>query len=529
MADAEVHRAPGGHNPWLVAVTVTLATFMEVLDTTIANVALTHIAGSLAAGRSQSTWVLTSYLVANAIILPVSGWIASVVGRKRFYMTCVALFTIASVLCGFATSLGMLVFFRILQGAGGGGLQPSEQGILVDTFPPSKRGAAMSIYGVAILVAPIVGPALGGWITDNYSWRWIFFINVPVGILSLILVHFIVEDPPELERARQEKLRRGIRFDGIGLGLIALGLGSLEVVYAKGQEKDWFGSSMITTFIILAVVGIVAAIIWEWYHDDPIINLRLFKDRNFAACGLMAFVTFAILYGSTTQIPSMLQDVFVYNATQAGFILAPGGLVTMVMIPIVGWMMGIKVDARILIVIGLVVLGGASNWMAHLTLDASPRAILMPRLLQMFGLAFLFAPLNTAAYIYVAKSQTNNATGLFNMLRNEGGSFGIALAETLLARRQQFHQSRLAGNISESNPAYIRTRDQLTESYTAGGSDPVTAGRQAFGQIGAMIQQQVTFMSYLDNFWLFGLLAFVAIPCVFLMKKAVTSGETAAH
>ncbi|HEX5328087.1 MAG TPA: DHA2 family efflux MFS transporter permease subunit, partial [Acetobacteraceae bacterium] len=308
--------AAAGANPWVVALTVTLATFMEVLDTSIANVALPHIAGSLAAGRSQSTWVLTSYLMANAIVLPLSGWFSHLIGRKRFYMTCVALFTISSALCGMAHSLGELIFFRLLQGAGGGGLQPSEQGILVDTFPERQRGMAMAVYGVAVVVAPILGPTLGGWITDNYTWRWIFYINIPVGLVSLLLTSLVVRDPPYMVEERARSHGQIFRIDYIGLGLIALALGSLEVVYAKGQELDWFGSRFIVTFMALAALGLVGVVVWELRHPHPILNLRLLKDRNFMACGVLVYFVFAVLYGSTAMLPQMLQELFRYDATR---------------------------------------------------------------------------------------------------------------------------------------------------------------------------------------------------------------------
>ncbi len=338
----------GSINPWVIAVTVTLATFMEVLDGSIANVALPHIAGNLSASADESTWVLTSYLVSNAIILPLSGWLSSLIGRKRFYMSCVVIFTISSFLCGFAPSLGMLVFFRILQGIGGGGLQPSEQAILNDTFPLAKRGMAFAVYGIAVVVAPTIGPWLGGFITDNYSWRWIFYINVPVGVLSIVLTYLLVSDPPYMKRI---DLKQGFRVDYIGLGLLTLGLGSLQIILDKGQRDDWFGSGFIRTFFVLAVVGLVAAIVWELKAKDPVVDVSMLKNRNFAIATIAMFFLGFVLYASTVLIPQMLQELMGYTAELAGLALSPGGALIMVCMPIVGFLVS-RVDTRYLITFG---------------------------------------------------------------------------------------------------------------------------------------------------------------------------------
>lgn len=517
-------------NHWIVAFTVTLATFMEVLDTSIANVALPHIAGSLSAGRSQSTWVLTSYLVANAIVLPLSGWLSALIGRKRFYMSCVALFTISSALCGAAPSLELLIVFRILQGAGGGGLQPSEQGILIDTFPINQLGMAMAMYGVAVVVAPILGPTLGGWITDNYSWRWIFYINVPIGILSLTLTHLVVRDPPGA--AEERRRARARRVDYAGLSLIALGLGSLEVVFAKGQEWDWFGDPFhrLHVFAALAVVGIAAAAAWELRHPDPVVNLRLFGERNFLVCGLIIYVSFAVLYGANAALPLMLQELFGYDATRAGLILSPAAAFTMAMMPIVGFLLGRKVDARWMIPFGLLAAAGGSYWQSQLDLTASPYALTAPRCLLMTGVGLLFVPLNNAAYLYLPKDQTNNATGLFNMLRNEGGSLGVAIMATMVDRRAQFHQSRLAEFIHSSNPAVDRTIDQLAQLRIVRGGATLPVGRrEGFALMYRMVQDQARLMSYLDVFWIFAAMALAALPLVLLMKKSVARRGLSAH
>jgi DHA2 family multidrug resistance protein len=518
-------------NHWVIALTVTLATFMEVLDTSIANVALPHIAGGLGAARTQSTWVLTSYLVANAIVLPLSGWLIGLFGRKRFYMTCVFLFTVSSALCGAAPNLEMLIFFRVLQGIGGGGLQPTEQGILVDTFPKQQFGMAMAIYGVAVVVAPILGPTLGGWITDNYSWRWIFYINVPIGCISLVLTHFLIDDPPGMAEQIKANRKRGIKVDYLGLSFVTLGLGSLEVIYAKGQELDWLGSNMIVTFMIIAAVSLVALVIWELRHPEPIINFRLLWDRNFLACGLMMYFIFAVLYGSNANLPQMLQELYGYDAINAGLILSPAAFFTMMTMPIVGFLLGKKVDARFLIPIGLAITAISCYWQAHLNFQASPIVLISVRCVTMFGLGFLFVPVNNAAYLYISKSQTNNATGLFNLIRNEGGSLGIAIGTTMVERRAQFHQLRLAEHIRPANlevQQMIRTLgNRITESI---GAAHVEASVQGYSYLYRMVVRQARLMAYLDVFWIFWIMTLATFPLLLLMKRSVAEGDTvAAH
>src|SRR6516162_4417774 len=405
-------RMPDGTiNPWVIALTVTLATFMEVLDTSIANVALPHIAGNLSAGEDQSTWVLTSYLVSNAIVLPLSGWFSGLLGRKRFYMLCVALFTASSFLCGLAPSLGVLVLCRILQGAGGGGLQPSEQAILNDTFPLEKRGMAFAVYGIAVVVAPTIGPWLGGWITDNFSWRWIFYINVPVGILSLLLTSLLVSDPPYMKRL---KPKDGFRIDYVGIGLISLGLGSMQIILDKGQREDWFSSGFIQVFAVLMLVGIVAGILWELAQEHPVVDLRMLKDRNFAiATSAMFFLGF-VLYASTVLIPQFLQQMMGYTAELAGLALSPGGAVIMLMMPVVGLLVS-RVDTKYLIAFGCTVSALAlfvmSGWNLGIDFGQAVRA----RMLQSFGLAFLFIPINVSAFAFLPKEKTNMGTGIINL------------------------------------------------------------------------------------------------------------------
>ncbi len=524
-------KAPAPVNHWIVALTVTLATFMEVLDTSIANVALPHIAGGLSAGRSQSTWVLTSYLVANAIVLPLSGWLIGLVGRKRFYMACVTLFTLASALCGAAPTLEWLIIFRVLQGIGGGGLQPSEQGILVDTFPVEQRGMAMAIYGVAVVVAPILGPTLGGWITDNYSWRWIFYINVPIGVLSLCLTSLIVHDPPDMAAEIRRNRAKGFRIDYIGLGLVTIGLGSLEVIYAKGEEWDWLGDThyRAQAFIATSVLALSLLVVWELRHPDPILNLGLLGERNFLTCGVLIYLCFGVLYGSNVLLPQMLQELFGYDATRAGLILSPAAFFTMATMPVVGFLLGKGVDARALIPTGLLAVAGSCYWSAHLNLSASPFTLVAPRCLLLFGMGFLFVPLNNAAYLYLSKSQINNATGLFNMLRNEGGSLGIAIAATLVERREQFHHSRLVENIRPANPVVDRTIDALVQFRVAHGVSAAVGREQAMGLIQGMVRSQSRVLAYLDTFWIYWVMGLAILPVLLLMKRSVARGGATMH
>src|SRR5882724_5703922 len=444
-------RTPEGNiNPWVIAITVTLATFMEVLDTSIANVALPHISGNLSAGADESTWVLTSYLVSNAIVLPLSGWMSSLIGRKRFYMSCVAIFTVSSFLCGLAPSLGVLVFFRILQGIGGGGLQPSEQAILNDTFSLEKRGMAFAVYGLAVVVAPTIGPWLGGWITDNFSWRWIFYINVPVGIISLLLTSVLVSDPPYMKAMTA---KRGFRIDYIGIGLISLGLGSMQIILDKGEREDWLSSNFIVVFVVLRVIGLVAGVLWELHEKEPVVDLRMLKNRNFALATMAMFFLGFVLYASTVLIPQFLQQLLGYTAQLAGMALSPGGAVIMCMMPVVGVLVS-KVDTRILITFGCIVSASALFVMAGWDLQLDYGHAVRARMLQSFGLAFLFIPINVSAFAFVPREKTNMGTGIINLARNVGASVGIATVTTLLDRHTQSHMARLMEKINDYNAAY---------------------------------------------------------------------------
>jgi len=407
-------------NPWIIAVTVTLATFMEVLDTSIANVALPHIAGSLSAGQDESTWVLTSYLVSNAIVLPLSGWLSSIMGRKNFYMSCVALFTISSFMCGLAPNLATLIICRVLQGAGGGGLQPSEQAILADTFPPAKRGMAFAVYGVAVVTAPAIGPTLGGWITDNFTWRWIFFINIPVGIISILLTSRLIQDPPYFRRRKLSETK----IDYIGLGFVALGLGTLQVVLDKGQRDDWFESHFIVILSLIAVVSLIFVIFWEWKHKDPIIDLHLFRDRTFGISNLLMFMLGFALLGSTLLLPLFMQTLLGYTAERSGLALMPGGFTIMLLLPLVGFLLS-RYSPRWPLVFGLVMLSASLFNMTRFDLQIDFRTAAMARVLQAAGMAFLFVPINTAAYAFLPRDKNNAASGLRNLARTSVGSVGF--------------------------------------------------------------------------------------------------------
>jgi MFS transporter, DHA2 family, multidrug resistance protein len=502
------------HNPWAVALTVTMATFMEVLDTSIANVALPHIAGSLSAATDESTWVLTSYLVSNAVILPMSGWASDIMGRKRFYMTCVALFGASSLLCGLAPSLPLLIFFRVLQGIGGGGLAPSEQAILADTFEPRKRGAAFALYGMAVVLAPAIGPTLGGWITDNYNWRWIFFINVPVAILSLFLTNRLVEDPPELAQKRNS----GIKIDYIGLALIGVGLGCLQVVLDKGQRDDWFQSDFILAFGVIAIAAILIAIIWELFQKDPIVDVRMFKNRNFAIAFVMMVMLGLALFGSTVLIPQYLQTLLGYTAQQAGMALSPGGLVVMALMPLVGFLVT-HYDARWLIAIGFIACSTALFHMMEMNLGLSFGEAVKLRIFQAAGIAFLFVPINTMSYVGVSRDKNNQVSGMVNLARNVGGSVGISIVETLLAQRSQKHQSDLAFHLTTTSQAFQNQLSAITQAMTNAGYSAADASQRAYRLVYGRVQQQAAALAYNDVIFIFAIACGIMVPLAFLMQK----------
>jgi MFS transporter, DHA2 family, multidrug resistance protein len=486
---------------------------------------LPHISGNLSASADESTWVLTSYLVSNAIVLPLSGWLSGLIGRKRFYMSCVALFTVSSFLCGLAPSLGVLVLFRILQGAGGGGLQPSEQAILNDTFPLEKRGMAFAVYGIAVVVAPTIGPWLGGWITDNFSWRWIFYINIPVGVLSLILTSLLVSDPPHMKRAR---LKEGFRVDYIGIGLISLGLGSMQIILDKGEREDWLSSGFIQVFFVLMLIGILAAIIWELRHKDPVVDLRMLKDRNFAVATVAMFFLGFVLYASTVLIPQFLQELMGYTARLAGLALSPGGAVIMCMMPVVGFLVA-KVNTKYLIAFGCTVSALSLFVMAGWTLEIDYRHAVLARMMQSFGLAFLFIPINVSAFAFVPREKTNMGTGIINLARNIGASVGIATVTTLLQRRTQFHQARLMEHVNTMNLAFQSKFHAMTAAFTSGGSGSAGASSQAYGAIYNNVQRQAVMLAFIDNFHLLGIVFFIVIPVLMILKRPPKGTSAPVH
>jgi len=511
------------HSPWLVGFTVTLATFMEVLDTSIANVALPHIAGGLSATVDESTWVLTSYLVSNAVVLPISAWISSRVGRKRFYMSCVVLFTISSFLCGFAPNLHSLIFFRVLQGIGGGGLAPSEQGILADTFEPRQRGMGFAMYGLAVVFAPAIGPTLGGYIVDHASWRWIFYINVPVGIASLILSSIMVEDPPWLEREKEQS--RGIRVDWLGLALVAVGFGSLQVVLDKGQQDDWFSSPVIVVFTMLTVICLVGAVVWERVHPNPIVNVRLFTNRNFATSFGLMFTLGGVLYGSTVLIPQFVQTLLGYSAERAGMVLSPGALFTMAMMPLVGFLVS-RVPAKYLITTGFAGLALSLWHMSSINLGIDPGTATLYRIFQASSLAFLFVPINTVSYIGVPREQNNQVSGLMNLARNIGGSVGISFFVTTLARRSQVYQNQLVDRLTTSNPLLQERLDHLQQLFSSAG--PGDALRRAYGAIYMTVQQQAAVLAYVRIIEDLAVITAIFVPLILIFLRKNRPGEAPA-
>ncbi len=493
--------------------TVTLATFMEVLDSAIANVALPHIAGSLGATYEEATWILTSYLVSSAIVLPISGWLSTVIGRKRFYMLCVVLFTVCSFFCGIASSLPMLVFARVLQGAGGGGLQPSEQAILADSFPPEKRGMAFAMYGMAVVVAPAVGPTLGGWITDNYSWHWIFFINLPIGLLSLFLTHRLVEDPPWLAKEK----RAGIKIDYIGLGLIVLGVACFQIVLDKGQEKDWFSSPLITGMLCVAVPLLVAFFLWEWYHENPIVDVRLLKNRNFGTAVFFSFVLGVVLFGSTVLIPEFLQSSLGYTAERAGMALSPGGLVLMFMMPVAGWLTATKVDPRILVAVGFLGTSITLRMMTTIYLQIDFQTIVLLRMVQVIFMPLIFIPISTLNYIGVPREKNNQVSGMSNFARNMGGAMGTSLLTTFLARQNQTHQGSFAAHTT--GPNFQQFLSGLEAMFRSQGFDAATAAHKAMAMAYQSVQAQANALSFENSFWIMSVIVLCLVPLPFIMRR----------
>jgi DHA2 family multidrug resistance protein len=501
------------HNPWLIATAVMAATFMEILDTSVANVALPHIAGNLSVTPEEATWVLTSYLVSNAIVLPMTGWLGLRFGRKRLLTSCISLFTLASVLCGVAPTLGFLIVARVFQGIGGGALVPISQAVLLESFPREKHGVAMATFGMGVVVAPILGPTLGGWITDNFSWRWIFYINLPVGIFASLMAQAFVEDPPYVRRAKAG----GVDF--LGFALLAVWLGTLQIIFDKGQQEDWFASEWIRWFAFISLVCFLGFLVRELRMEHPIVNLRVLKNRNFAAGVLLMTVLGAVLYGTTAALPIFLQTLMGYSALQSGFTLSPRGVGAFVMTFIVGRLVG-RVRNRVLIATGFGLLAASSFWMGHINLQISMADVILPSVLNGIAISFIFTPLTTAAMGYLRQDQMANATGIYNLMRNLGGSFGIALVSTMIVRRAQVHQALMVAHLTPYDSAYVERLAAATKALTPE-SGPVLAQLQAHGLI---------YNTLFENFRLFGVACLLCLPLVLMFKRVKRSpGGTAMH
>jgi DHA2 family multidrug resistance protein len=525
-------------NPWVIALTVTLATFMELLDTSIANVSLPYIAGGLGRSYDEVTWILTTYLVANAVILPMSAWLSRVFGRKNYYMACVALFTITSFLCGIAPTLGIMLLARVLQGIGGGGLAPVEQAILVDTFPPAKRATAFALYTVAIVTAPAIGPVLGGWITDNYNWRWVFLINIPIGLLSLFLTNRFVHDPPSYAEERKTVRTVGangkpgkLKVDGIGIALIGLGSAALEVLLDRGQIDDWFGSPFILWMFVIGIGCLTTAIFWELRQPDPVIDLRMLKVRNFAIANIFYFVFGFGLFASTTMIPQLLQSLYGYRAIDAGLVLGPGAFVITVLAPVGAQLVqrGL-IKPRILLFGAVMVVGISFLHYSHFNLDTDYAHYAWARALQGLGYAFFFVPLSVIAYSQLSPAQNNKASSLTNFFRNWGGSFGIAFITTVSERRQNFHQSTVGGNIAASSPALQQNIHQTAAYLQTHGFSPTDALNAAYARVYDQLHAQTQLLAFMDCFHIIGIITLIAAPLVLLTKSFKPPAKsTAAH
>ncbi len=512
-------------SPWLIAIAVVVPTFMEVLDTTIANVALRYIAGGLSSPGTDSEWVITSYLAANAIILPISGWLSSHLGRRNYFLLSIAVFTLASAACGLAQSLDQLILFRIVQGLAGGGLQPSSQGVLLDAFPAEKQGQAQTLFGIAALIAPVVGPTLGGWITDNYGWRWIFFINIPAGLLALSMCWLLVQDPPYLKTLTKSFRGKPLEFDTPGLGLLAVTMVSWEILLSKGQEWDWFGDPFwrVQGLAIAFGLGLLLLIFRETRIRNPVVNFRPLKEANFRACCIIIFCAYGVLYANTTTLPGMLQSLFGYDATTSGLVLSPAGFFAIIVLIIAGAMLGRQVDARYLMAAGLLTMAAGNYWISMLNLSISPWQVVWPRVVVICGLSMIFAPLNVAAFMYIPPELRGAAVGVLALLRNEGGSVGTSVAQTVLERQSQFHGLRLNEYLDRFNPAVTPFLDQSRQFFMMHVGDPVRAQNMALAALDAARQQQAEALSYFDVFWLSAALGVTLVLLLFLMRRSVAA------
>jgi DHA2 family multidrug resistance protein len=514
-------------SPWLIAILVAVATFMEVLDTTIANVALPYIAGGMGVSEDEASWVVTTYLVSNAIILTASSFLARMLGRKTFFLICLALFTVSSVLCGFAWNLQSLLLFRILQGLGGGGMVPVSQSILADSFPPEKRGQAFALFGVAVVVAPVVGPTLGGWLSDNVSWHWCFLINGPVGLLAMALIGLILREPAAATAERKRQLQQGGGFDVVGFVLVATFLAALEVMLDRGLEDDWFASSFIVTVAIVCALAFVLMIPWEINHRNPMIDLRMVATRQFGACFLVMLATGAILLATTQFLPQLVQQDFGYTATWAGLVLSPGGVVTMVMMFVVGRLSG-KVQPKYMIVAGALIVALSMYDMTNVYGDLGFWFFARSRMLLGVGLPLIFLSITTASYDGIPREKTDQASALINAARNTGGSIGVSLVSNVLAHREQFHQGRLVEHAIPSSAQYQDTLQQVINYFVAHGSSLAQAQQQAIGWIGQQLQAQASFMGYMDAFWVLMLISLAAVPLALSLRKVKLGGAVAA-
>ena len=514
-------------NPWVIAVVVALATFMEVLDTTIANVALPYIAGGLAVSADEASWVITTYLVANAVSLTASSYLAQTLGRKKFYLICVVLFTFSSVMCGLAWDLNSLLVFRILQGLGGGGMVPLSQSILADSFPPEKRGQAFALFGLAIVVAPVVGPTLGGFLADNAGWEWCFLVNGPIGLLTLGSIWLVLPSTTIVEERRRLE-RYGMRFDLIGFLLVATFLGSLEVILDRGQEDDWFGSRFIIVFAVVSVAALVLMVPWLVTRENPIIDIRMLAQRQFASCFVVMGLAGAILLATTQFLPLLVQQDFGYTATWAGLVLSPGGLVTMAMMIVVGRLLTF-VQPKYLIALGALIVAAAMYGLTRLYADVDFGFFAWSRIVVGVGLPLILIPVLTASYAGVPPDKTDQASALMNVARNVGGSIGISLGVNVLAHREQFHQSRLVESVTPSSPAYQETLQRMIDYFVAQGSAIAQARQQAIQWIGEQVQQQASLLAYIDVFWILMLLALAAVPLALILRNIKLGGAAAAE
>jgi DHA2 family multidrug resistance protein len=508
-------------NPWIVAIAVMFATFMEVLDTTVVNVSLPHIAGNLSATIDESTWVLTSYLVANAIVLPLTGWLAGHFGRKRLLITSVTGFTISSLLCGLAPNLPLLVFFRLVQGATGGAMQPLSQAVLLEAFPPHERGKAMGFWGLGIVVAPILGPVLGGWLTDTYSWRWVFYINLPVGITSLIMTQLYVFDPSYLRKTTN-------KIDYWGIGLLALWIGCLQLALDLGQERDWFSSPFILTLIVTSGIGVVAFLAREWLAREPVVDLRVFKVRSYATGVFLMTSLGFVLYGSLVLLPIMLQTLLGYPSLQAGIAMAPRGMGSLIGMPLIGNLIG-RFDARKMVAGGLFLGALTLFWLGELNLNAGYWDIFWPQFAQGFALSMLFVPLTTISMDAIPRERMGNATSLFNLMRNLGGSVGIAVTGTLLARREQAYFNIFGAHVEPYSETARAALERARNGFLAAGADPVTATERAYAAVAGMVRQQAAMVSFVQLFRLLGIIFLLLLPLILLMKRPGGKPVAGAH